>query len=157
MSTENQEPGSESVRFEPWQLALLESQRIAHLATVSAAGEPSALPVVFAFDGLRVVTPLDGKPKRAEPAQLRRVRDIEANPRVALIVDRYDEDWTRLAWLQIRAVAALLDAGPLYETGIALLAARYRQYETVPLNGRPLIVLTPTAVRGWRASESFAV
>ena len=139
------------VQLEPWELALIDAQRVAHLATVSAAGQPSVVPVVYAFDGARFVTPLDGKPKRAPLAQLRRVRDILANPRVALVIDRYAEDWTQLAWLQVRGTAALVEEGPDYDRGMALLAARYPQYAAVPLDGRPLIAVAPVEARGWRA------
>ncbi|HEU4328432.1 MAG TPA: TIGR03668 family PPOX class F420-dependent oxidoreductase [Roseiflexaceae bacterium] len=137
-----------------WELALLEEQRVAHLATVDADGQPSALPVVYAFDGERVLIPLDGKPKRGDVRELRRVRDIAANPQVALVVDRYADDWSRLAWVQIRGRAALLESGPAYERGLALLRGRYPQYAAVPLDGRPLIAITPTEVRSWRAHPS---
>ncbi|HWQ15731.1 MAG TPA: TIGR03668 family PPOX class F420-dependent oxidoreductase [Roseiflexaceae bacterium] len=135
----------------PWELELVEAQRIARLATVDASGQPSVLPVVYAFDGERFVTPLDGKPKRAELMRLRRVRDIQANPRVALVIDRYTEDWAQLAWVQVRGTAALVTEGGIYEHGVALLAARYPQYAAVSLAGRPLIVVTLTEVRSWRA------
>ena len=139
--------------FEAWELALIDTQRVAHLATVNADGQPSVVPVVYAFDGVRFVTPLDGKPKRARPEQLRRVRDILEHPQAALVIDQYDEDWSRLAWLQVRGTAALLEGGEIYERGIALLQARYPQYASVPLQGRPLISLTPVEVRRWRASR----
>jgi PPOX class probable F420-dependent enzyme len=139
--------------LEPWEVALLAEQRIAHLATVNAAGEPAVVPVVYAFDGAHIFTPLDGKPKRADVMHLRRVRDIAANSTVALVVDRYDEDWNRLAWVQVRGTAALLHEGPRYDDGIALLARRYPQYTTVPLARRPLLVITPVIIRSWRANE----
>ncbi len=137
-----------------WELALLEEQRVAHLATVDAAGQPSALPVVYVFDGERILIPLDGKPKRGDLRGLRRVRDIAANPRVALVVDRYADDWGQLAWVQIRGRAALLESGPAYERGLALLRDRYPQYAALPLDGRPLIAIAPTEVRSWRCSGS---
>jgi PPOX class probable F420-dependent enzyme len=80
----------------PWERALLAQQRVAHLATVNAAGEPAVVPVVYAFDGEHIVTPLDGKPKRVGVLQLRRVRDITANAQVALVIDHYDEVWSQL-------------------------------------------------------------
>jgi PPOX class probable F420-dependent enzyme len=137
-----------------WELALLNTQRVAHLATVSAAGEPAVVPVVFAFDGERISTPLDGKPKQVDVLQLRRVRDIAANPRVALVVDHYDEDWMHLAWVQLRGTATLVQSGHGYERSIILLAERYEQYATVPLVGRPLLVITPSFVRSWRAADN---
>jgi PPOX class probable F420-dependent enzyme len=139
--------------LERWELALVTAQRVAHLATVGAAGSPAVVPVVYAFDGERFFTPLDGKPKRADVLRLRRVRDIAAHPLVALVIDHYDEEWTRLAWVQVRGEAALLQDGPAYERGVALLRARYPQYATVPLAGRPLLVIEPAQVRSWRASD----
>lgn len=135
-----------------WELELVLTGRVAYLATVSGDGQPSVVPVVYAFDGARFVTPLDGKPKRADPLQLRRVRDLQANPRVALVIDRYAEEWGRLAWVQVRGTAAVVTEGAQYDAGVALLAARYPQYAAVPLAGRPLIAITPRQVRSWRAS-----
>ena len=135
-----------------WQRALLAVARVAHLATVDLHGQPHVVPIVFALDGERVLTPLDGKPKRVAGGALQRVRNIAANDRVALVVDHYDEDWQRLAWVQLRGRAALLTDGDAYATGIALLHQKYAQYEHVSLDGRPLIAIVVEHVRGWRAS-----
>lgn len=138
-----------------WQRALVEAARVAHLATVDAQGQPHVVPVVFALDGERVLTPLDGKPKRVASGQLRRVRNIADNDRVSLVVDHYDEDWQRLAWVQLRGRAALLTDGDAYALGIALLRRKYPQYERVPLDGRPLIAIAVEQVRGWRATAAL--
>lgn len=135
-----------------WQRASLEAARVAHLATVDEHGQPHVVPVVFILDGERVVTPLDGKPKRVADGQLQRVRNIAANDRVALVVDHYDEDWRRLAWVQVRGRAALLTEGDAYTSGIVLLRQKYPQYDRVPLDGRPLIAIVVEQVRGWRAT-----
>jgi PPOX class probable F420-dependent enzyme len=137
--------------FKEWERAFLAQQRVARLATAGADGQPSVVPVVFALDGDRVLIPLDGKPKRVELMRLRRVRDIQANPHVALVADHYAEDWRQLAWVQVRGTAAIAVEGPEYKRGIELLRERYPQYAQVPLIGRPLIVIMPTAVRSWRA------
>jgi len=139
--------------FSPWQLALMRAGRVAHLATVAEAGRPHVLPVVYACDDERIYTPLDGKPKRVALERLRRVRDIRANSSVALVVDRYSEDWGQLAWVQVRGRAEILSEGALYDMGVALLQAKYPQYAPMPLLGRPLIVITPEEVRGWRAAQ----
>ncbi len=140
------------MRLADWQRALLTAARVARLATVDERGQPHVLPVVFALDGERVVTPLDGKPKRVAEGALQRVRNIAANDRVALVVDHYDEDWQQLAWVQLRGRAALLAEGDAYAAGIALLRQKYPQYGHVPLDGRPLIVIEVDQVRGWRAA-----
>jgi PPOX class probable F420-dependent enzyme len=137
--------------FEPWERTLLDQRPVAHLATSSADGVVSALPVVFALIGDLLVIPLDGKPKRVAPGQLRRVRDIEAHPQVALVVDHYDDDWGQLAWVQVRGHAALIIEGERYDAAVAALRARYPQYQRVPLAGRPVLLITPDEVRSWRA------
>lgn len=136
------------------QLAFLLSQRVAHLATIDDGGRPHVVPVCFAcVDGL-LYTPVDEKPKRGDPMALRRVRNIRARPDVCLLVDRYEDDWSRLAWLQVRGKAAL--ATDLEERGRALAALRqrYRQYDAMDLESRPLIRITPEQVVGWTASGS---
>jgi coenzyme F420-0:L-glutamate ligase / coenzyme F420-1:gamma-L-glutamate ligase len=139
--------------LEPWERALLDEQPAAHLATVSAEGVVSNLPVVFALVGDLIAIPLDGKPKRVDPQQLRRVRDIAAHPQVALVVDRYAEDWGRLAWVQVRGQAALIADGERHAQAIAALRARYPQYQRVPLAGRPVLLITPEEIRSWRAAQ----
>src|SRR5579883_3174839 len=86
-------------------VTLLRRSRVGHLATADARGRPHVVPVCFAFDGRRIVTALDEKPKRVGPRRLRRVRNIRVNPHVAFIVDRYDEDWRRLRFVLVLGVA----------------------------------------------------
>ena len=81
----------------------VETARVGRLATADAEARPHAVPVCFAFAGDRIVSPVDEKPKRVGPHRLRRCRDVDENPRVALVVDRYAEDWSRLGWVQVRA------------------------------------------------------
>jgi PPOX class probable F420-dependent enzyme len=138
-----------------WQLALMSTQRVAHLATIGASGQPSVLPVVYAFDGEQIFIPLDGKPKRVDVRQLRRVRDIIDHPQVSLVIDQYDEDWSQLAWVQIRGMAGLLEAGTIYEQALLLLSNRYPQYESMPLVGQPLIAIRPIEVRSWRWAGNY--
>jgi PPOX class probable F420-dependent enzyme len=138
-----------------WREELLRTARVARLATVDAQGRPHVLPIVFAYDG-RLYTPLDGKPKRVAPGRLQRVQNIAANDQVAVVVDHYGEDWQQLAWVQLRGRAAVIAAGEDYDTGVVLLAGKYPQYATVPLAGRPLILVEVTALRGWRAAEPAA-
>jgi PPOX class probable F420-dependent enzyme len=134
-----------------WQRDLLLAEPVGHLATVDEAGQPHVVPVVFAFDGRQLFTPLDGKPKRVAADKLQRVRNIQAHNRVALVVDRYDADWRKLAWVQVRGAATVLADGAAYDLGIGLLRQKYPQYATTPLAGRPLISISPERIRGWRA------
>jgi PPOX class probable F420-dependent enzyme len=135
-----------------WERSFIDRQRVARLSTVDAKGWPHIVPIVFVFDGRRLFTPIDNKPKRVKPGQLQRVRDIQGNPQVAVLFDEYDEDWHKLAWVQIRGMAVFLESGPDRETGIALLEARYPQYSTLPLAESPVIVITVQDLVSWKAA-----
>jgi PPOX class probable F420-dependent enzyme len=131
------------------QRAFLQRRRRGTLATVGAGGEPHVVPCVYALLDDLVYTPLDGKPKRVAVERLQRVRDIAGNPTVCLMIDDYDEDWTQLAWLQLRGDAALVvDDGERSRAAAALLA-RYPQYATLPLGDAPLIRITSRRVIEW--------
>jgi PPOX class probable F420-dependent enzyme len=135
----------------PHQIDFLNRQRVGRLATVAADGQPHAVPICYALlDGL-LYTPIDEKPKRGDPASLRRLRNIAANPRVCLTVDHYEEDWSRLAWLQVRGVASLVEDADERTRAIAALRQRYAQYWGMDLESRPVIRITPRRVVGWGA------
>ncbi len=125
-------------------------QRVAHLATSDAEGHPSVVPVCYAFDGQRFYTPLDEKPKSVEATHLRRVQNIEARGEASLVIDIYDDDWSRLGYLLISGHAALLapDA-PDHHRAIELLRARYPQYVGMRLEDQLIIALDPDRVTSW--------
>jgi PPOX class probable F420-dependent enzyme len=134
------------------QIAFLNHQRVGHLATVSEDGQPHAVPICYTLlDGL-LYTPIDEKPKRGDPASLRRLRNIAANPRVCLTVDHYEEDWSRLAWLQVRGVASLVEGAEERARAISALRGRYAQYREMDLESRPVVRITPRRVVGWGAA-----
>jgi PPOX class probable F420-dependent enzyme len=135
-----------------WERDFLTRHRVAHLATMDGQGQPHVVPIVYAFDGEHLFTPIDEKPKRVGAYQLKRVRNIQANDRVAVIIDDYEEDWRRLAWVQIRGRALILTQGESYVTGIELLSRKYLQYQDMPLTGWPLIVISLERVVSWRAT-----
>ena len=139
-----------------WERAFISERRVARLATVDASGQPAVIPIVYAFDGATLFTPLDAKQKRVAADRLQRVRNINANPRVAIIIDSYSEDWRQLAWVHIRGQARVIASGPDYTVGIMLLEAKYPQYARMPLAGRPLIVIEPASIRSWRPSDATA-
>lgn len=123
--------------------------RVARLATVSPEGMPHLVPVVFAVDigsphGHDVVyTAVDAKPKSTR--RLRRLANIENNPRVSLLVDHYADDWTQLWWVRADGVASIHAEGDAVADGYRLLRAKYPQYQSVALKG-PVIAV---AVRRW--------
>ena len=121
----------------------LAAARVAHLATVSAAGQPHLVPVTFAVDGDTVYIAIDHKPKST--THLKRLANIAANPQVALLADHYADDWTQLWWSRADGHATV---GPATAAAVALLAARYPQYQATPPVG-PVIAITVTAWSGW--------
>jgi PPOX class probable F420-dependent enzyme len=121
------------------------ASRVARLATVTAEGRPHIVPVCFALEGDTVYTAVDAKPKRT--SALRRLENIARNPRVALLVDHYEEDWTRLWWVRADGSARVHDALP---AAIELLTARYEQYAEQPPAG-PVIAVAVDRWSGWSA------
>ena len=122
--------------------------RVALLATTGPVGHPHLVPVTFALDGDRIYTVVDAKPKTT--TDLRRLRNIGADPRVAVLADHYEDDWDALWWARADGLATILRhpadmAGPL-----ELLAARYRQYRAEPPGG-PLIRIQAERWTGWAA------
>jgi PPOX class probable F420-dependent enzyme len=138
--------------FTEQELDFLSRTRVGRLATTDSAGQPHVIPVVFATDGQKLYTPLDRKPKRIAPNQLKRVRNLLYNPKLAFVVDHYEEDWTKLAWLLVKGTGVLVESGESYATGIRLLEEKYPQYGSMPLKDRPLIVITPSDVTSWKAA-----
>ena len=136
------------------QTAFLEHQRVARLATVDERGHPHVVPVCFALHNGRIYTPVDEKPKRGEPAALRRVRNILTHPQICLVVDIYDDDWSKLAWLQVRGAATLVAEEQERAGAITALRERYIQYRGMDLKSRPLIGITPEQVVGWSAAPT---
>ncbi len=129
---------------------LLASARVAHLATADREGRPHAVPICFVWRAGALYTPLDLKPKRsADPRRLRRVRNLLENPRACVVIDRYDEDWSRLAYVQLEGPATLLEDGAERGAAEAALLAKYPQYETLPLAGRPIVKITAERVTTW--------
>jgi PPOX class probable F420-dependent enzyme len=120
--------------------------RIARLATVSAAGVPHLVPVTFAVLGERIVFVVDDKPKTT--TRLRRLDNIAARPAVCLLVDVYDEDWTRLWWARADGTATVLDTDA---AAVDALAARYPAYVENRPSG-PVVSIEVTRWTGWAAT-----
>ena len=127
----------------------LSRARVGHLATTDAAGRPHVVPFVFAIDMRRIVSAVDHKPKRS--VDLRRLRNIAANPSVSVLVDHYEEDWNRLWWVRADGQARILNGGPEYQAAIAALVAKYDHYGDTPPNG-PVILIEIEQVTGWSAA-----
>jgi PPOX class probable F420-dependent enzyme len=142
----------------PTELAFLATARTAVLATIDDGGAPRLVPICFVVtESPRLVlhSPLDEKPKRiVDPHDLQRVRDILERPEVALLIDRWSEDWTRLGWLRLRGLADLVEpddasAASEHAAAVAALRRKYPQYGTHRLEERPLIRIVIERRRGW--------
>jgi PPOX class probable F420-dependent enzyme len=135
--------------------ARLAGARVAHLATAAADGRPHVVPCTFGvLDDTTIVTAVDHKPKRT--TALRRLANIGANPRVALLADHYDDDWDNLWWARADGTARVVEPGAepqLRAAAVRALAARYPQYRTRPPDGA-LIVITVARWSGWSARGS---
>ena len=130
------------------ELRFLAARRVGHLATANARGEPHVVPVCYAIAAAGAYITIDEKPKRSG-RPLKRLRNIAENPAVALVVDRYDEDWTRLGWVMLRGRAEILTAGAEHGEAQALLRIRYPQYATMDLSPLPVIAIRVSRVTSW--------
>ena len=133
--------------------AFLDAHAVGHLATADASGTPHVVPLCYARIGDRLYFVADDKPKRRGPRALKRLANIAANPRVALVVDDYDADWTRLAYLLLHLDAAVVDDEAEYASALDALRARYPQYRSMPLARatHPMVRMTPRRWHLWRA------
>lgn len=127
----------------------IRSARVAHLATADRRGKPHVIPICFVFDGKALYSPIDEKPKKTSALHLKRVQNILENPHVAVVIDRYDENWKRLAYVLIRGRAKLLTTGQRRDKAVLLLRRKYPQYRRMAIHERPMIRITPTHVKSW--------
>jgi len=140
--------------LDPDERAYLTDARVARLATADADGRPHAVPICFALvDGV-IVTPIDEKPKTNDPDAIRRVRDVTANPRVAVLVDHYHENWDRLGWLKIHGSATIHQPDhDHHPDAVTALRAKYDQYHEHALEDSPIIHVTPGSTHHWGTLE----
>ena len=132
--------------------AKLKEARVARLATLDAQGHPHIVPICFAYDGRILYTAVDRKPKRVAPERLARLRHIQAEPQVALLIDQYEEDWTQLWYILVRGKAKLIPNSLPRERarGIRQLRAKYPQYAAGLLpDDALLIMITPERITSW--------
>ena len=127
------------------------SHRVARLATADAGGAPYAVPICYAFDGERIYTAIDLKPKTVGGSQLKRVRNILENRNVAIVIDDYSEDWSELAYVMIRGTAEIIEGGEERDCAEALLREKYAQYAEMLEPGCAVIRIIPKRVATWGA------
>jgi len=127
----------------------IDGAMVALLATVGADGRPHIVPITFALDEDTMFFAIDFKPKKT--ADLQRLRNIEANPSVSVLVDHYEEDWTKLWWVRADGTARIVIDGATFEKGISLLTQRYAQYQSARPAG-PMVSIAIQRMTGWSAS-----
>jgi PPOX class probable F420-dependent enzyme len=133
-------------------MRFLDLVRVAHLATAGRDGAPHLVPVCFRLDGRTLYITVDEKPKRTD-VPLKRIRNIQENPAVAVTVDRWDEDWTRLAWIMMRGPADILSDGAEHDRAQDQLRMRYPQYRSMNLAPLPVIAVRIKRILSWGALD----
>ncbi len=128
-------------------MRLPEDAPVARLATVDREGRPHVVPICFVVDGDTLYTAVDEKPKRTR--RLRRLQNIEANPRVEVLIDHYEDDWSKLWWVRLRGTAQIVED----PRAVDLLAAKYVQYRERPPAG-PVIAIEIEERSEWTSSPS---
>lgn len=134
----------------------LRDARVGRLATVDETGQPYLVPFCFVWHSGAIYMALDAKPKRVPVEKLKRVRNLLERPSVGVIVDRWDEDWSKLAYVQIRGKASLLTEGAEREAALRLLREKYSQYRSMPIEDNPTVKIVPSGVTTWGSFESPA-
>src|SRR5258707_10437431 len=127
--------------------------RLAHLATADAAGAPHNVPVCYWFDGERIYFAIDEKPKRQTGNRIKRMRNIAENPRVALLIDHYEADWTQLAYVLIHGEAQVVEDPKEYMAALRYLRDKYLQYRRMTLSPErnPIVKIEPQRGHVWGA------
>jgi PPOX class probable F420-dependent enzyme len=133
-----------------WARAMLDGARVGHLGLIDDRDRPRVLPVTFAVAGDELVSAVDEKPKRVRAQDVARIRYLRRRPEASLTVDVYDDDWSRLAWVQLTGRVEISDATE-HPQAVEALRSKYAQYaERAP--GGPLLRLRPESAVCWRAS-----
>ncbi|HEU0157949.1 MAG TPA: TIGR03668 family PPOX class F420-dependent oxidoreductase [Hyphomicrobiaceae bacterium] len=127
----------------------MRERRIAHLATADRAGVPHVVPVCFVVSGRTLYVTIDRKPKRQPPRLLKRLRNIAENAQVAVVVDRYEEDWGRLGWVMLTGCADILAQGEEHDAAQDLLRGRYPQLAAMQIAELPVIAVRIARVTSW--------
>jgi PPOX class probable F420-dependent enzyme len=127
--------------------------RVAHLATAGLDGTPHNVPLCFWFDGTNFYFAIDEKPKRKAGLELKRMRNIASNPRVALIIDHYEEDWASLAYVLVHGRARVVEDPEEYMLALRFLRDKYPQYRAMTLSpeNNPIVKIEPERIHAWGA------
>jgi len=136
----------------------IERARVARLATVDSTFRPHLVPVVFVFDGNNFFIPIDQKRKTVKPQGLKRIKNLQDNPNVALLIDTYSEDWTKLAFVMIQGKASVITSRTQLNIDVKeaykKLTTKYRQYQKIGMS-EMCIIIKPEKITSWGANPDF--
>jgi PPOX class probable F420-dependent enzyme len=143
---------------EPRIIEFVTAARVARMATADTGAAPHAIPICYWFDGTNFYFAIDEKPKRATGTGLKRMRNIAGNPRVALIIDHYEEDWAQLAYVLVHGQARVVEDSEEYMLALRHLRDKYRQYRAMALSPErnPIVRIEPERVHVWGARFNLA-
>jgi len=133
-------------------LQFIREHRVARLATVAENNTPTVIPICYVFDGQRVYSPIDEKPKSVAADQLKRVRNIKANPSVALVIDDYSENWNELKYVLVLGSAEIISPDndcAEHARAVQQLRDKYVQYLAMEIDKRPIIRILITRIKPW--------
>jgi PPOX class probable F420-dependent enzyme len=147
-----------SILGEPRVQGFVSAERVAHLATVNEKGTPHNVPLCFWFDGVRFYFVIDEKPKLKRGMELKRMRNIASNPRVCLLIDQYEEDWSQLAYVMVRGLASVVEDRAEHMLALRGLRDKYPQYRAMALSRgeNPIVRIDPEHVHVWGARFQVA-
>ncbi len=131
------------------QRAFLQAQRVARFASADASAMPHVLPVCFCVIDDSAYFSIDEKPKRASARPLKRLRNVETNSQAALVVDHYEEDWTRLGWVMLQGHADILRSGDEHTRAQTALIERYPQLGAMQIADKPVVAIRIRHVSSW--------
>ena len=144
------------MEIDPATREFIRNHRVARFATADAEGQPAVVPICYAVEGENIYSPIDEKPKQVAPAQLKRVRNVRANPKVSLVIDDYSEDWTKLGFVLITGRAEIIspeESNGEHARAVALLREKYEQYRLMAIDERLIIKIRIKSVKRWDASR----
>jgi PPOX class probable F420-dependent enzyme len=145
------QPGNLAPLADPHVREFVAAARLAHLATADAAGAPHNVPLCYWFDGEHIYFAIDAKPKRKSGLGLKRMRNIAENPRVALVIDHYEEDWSQLAYVLISGHARVVEDPQEYLAALRHLRDKYLLYRNMTFTpeANPIVKIEPESVHAW--------
>jgi len=135
------------------QRLFVDAQRVARFASADAHGQPHVLPVCYCVIGNSAYFSIDEKPKQTNVRRLKRLRNIARNPKVALVIDHYEDDWSQLGWVMLRGQAQVLDDGDEHALAQQALLARYPQYQSMQLGTLPVVAIRIEHIASWGALD----